>query len=92
MALQIQAEQTDCLITAVGPETTRDLGGTPEDPTDDTFSIDLTVLSEGVVGAGWVVTGPAGSSLLGQTGGYNVPVNLAGLNLSNQINALSTSG
>ncbi|MDB4537718.1 hypothetical protein N9230_03785 [Akkermansiaceae bacterium] len=82
MALQLQTEVTDCWITAGTTGTVRNFQGTTGDPTDDTFSVDLTVVSEGVVGAGWVVTGPVGSSLVGQTGGYNVPVTLSGIPLA----------
>jgi len=82
MALQLRTEVADCYITANALSSTRDIQGTPNDPSDDTIGVDLTVASEGVVGAGWVVTGPAGSSLLGQTGAYNVPVNLSGIPLA----------
>jgi hypothetical protein len=82
MALQLQLKQTDCFITAEASATTRDFEGTPEDPYDDTFSTDLTVTSEGSVGAGWIVTGPVGSSLVGQTGPYDTPVTLSGIPLS----------
>lgn len=82
MALQLQLEAADCFITATSSETTRDFEGTPEDPNDDTFSAELTVTSEGAVGAGWIVTGPAGSSLAGQTGAYDVPVTLSDIPLA----------
>ena len=82
LALQVQTEVVDCYITAGASSTTRDFNGTVNDPSDDTFGVDLTVVSEGVVGAGWVVTGPVGSSLVGQTGAYNVPVNFSGIPLA----------
>ena len=82
MALQLQTEVVDCVITAGASSSTRDFQGTASDPSDDTFAVDLTVALEGEGGAGWVVTGPVGSSLLGQTGAYDVPVNFTGIPLA----------
>lgn len=79
LAVQIVSDPTDCLISATGSVTTRDLKGTPADSTDDTLSADITVTPEGNVGATWVVTGPADSATLGQTGAYNSPVTLSGI-------------
>ncbi|MGC6465475.1 MAG: hypothetical protein ACON5N_07815 [Akkermansiaceae bacterium] len=82
LALQVVSETTDCLITAEASDVVRDIKGTTGDPSDDTFSTNLTVTPEGSVGATWVVIGPAGTSTLGQTGAYNTPVSLSDMPLA----------
>ncbi|YCM42058.1 hypothetical protein V2O64_12170 [Verrucomicrobiaceae bacterium 227] len=79
LATQVQAEVTNCVITATASTTTRDFKGTPADPADDTLSTSVTVTSEGTVGATWTIAGPATSALLGRTGAYNTPVTLSNI-------------
>ena len=52
-------------------DTRRSLNGTPDNAADDTVDFAITVEGSGSA-SGWKVTGPPGSSLLGQTGNYRV--------------------
>ncbi|MEN8680001.1 MAG: hypothetical protein ABF391_08090 [Akkermansiaceae bacterium] len=82
MAVQFAAQVTDCLITGSAATSTRDLGGTPADPADDTITTDLTIVPEGTTAATWQIIGPAGSSLIGTTGAYNTAVTLQNIPVS----------
>lgn len=82
MAVQFAAQVTDCLITGSAATSTRDLGGTPADPADDTITTDLTIVPEGTTATTWQIIGPAGSSLIGTTGAYNTAVTLQNIPVS----------
>ena len=82
LAVQVQADTTDCLISANVAVSSRDIKGTPTMPEDDTISTTLTVTPEGTTSSSWVVTGPATSSLVGRTGAYNTPVALNNIPIS----------
>lgn len=72
MAMQLIAGPVTTGITAVRLNSvSRNIAGTPDNPTDDTVDFDITVDGAGAP-AGWTVSGPAGSSLVGQTGNYRV--------------------
>ncbi len=90
MAIQIQTEVVDCIITGSASSNTRDLEGTPANPTDDTISTNFTVASEGVVDTTWTITGPAGSSLVGQTGAYNTPVTIDNIPIADLASGVLT--
>jgi len=79
LAAQLQTQVTNCLISATGSATTRDLKGTPGNAADDTLGGSITVTPEGIVGPTWRITGPVGSALIGRTGAYNTPVTLSNI-------------
>jgi len=74
LAVQLVADVSDCVITAAATAPVRDLQGDAENLTNDTLSFAVNVAGSGTLSpAGWVVTGPPGSSLIGQTGTYDAP-------------------
>ncbi|MFT6595314.1 MAG: hypothetical protein ACJAT3_001289 [Akkermansiaceae bacterium] len=77
LAVQVVTDVTDCLISGSATTSTRDSNGTPADATDDTISLDVTVVPQGNTSIGWEVVGPVGSSLIGESGRYNTPVTLS---------------
>lgn len=82
LAMQFVSEVTDCLISGPAASSTRDLAGTPADPSDDTISAAVTIVPEGNTAATWQITGPTGSTLIGTTGTYNAPVTLQNIPIS----------
>ena len=80
--MQFVSEVTDCLISGPAASSTRDLAGTPADPSDDTISAAVTIVPEGNTATIWQITGPTGSALLGTTGAYNAPVTLQNIPVS----------
>ncbi len=81
LALQLRARAVTGEITGVNATpAVRKQNGTPAVFTDDTADVTVTVTGTGSLSAaGWKVTGPAGSSLLGKTGAYGVPQTLTGI-------------
>ncbi len=74
LAVQLLADASSCVIAASSTTATRGLGTDVENLTDDTMSFSVTVTGTGTLSpSGWVVSGPAGSSLIGQTGSYGSP-------------------
>ncbi|HWB03735.1 MAG TPA: thrombospondin type 3 repeat-containing protein [Verrucomicrobiales bacterium] len=59
----------------------RNFNGTPGDTTDDTVDFSITVNGYGSPG-GWIVSAPAGSSLIGQTGSYRAARSFTGVPLA----------
>jgi hypothetical protein len=82
LAVQFVSVVADCLITGSAATSTRNHNNTPKDPDDDTISVDLTIVPEGVSAATWLIAGPAGSSLVGTTGAYHTPVTLQNIPIS----------
>ncbi len=82
LAVQFVSEVTDCLITGSAATSTRNHNNTPGEPGDDTISVDLTIVPEGVSATNWLISGPAGSSLIGTTGAYNTPITLQNIPIS----------
>ncbi len=73
-----------CAIFAAATSVLRQPGGNPGDPADDTVDITLNVVGAGTFSpAGWSITGPPSSGLVGLAGNYGVPRVLPGLPLSN---------
>lgn len=80
LAVQLTADVSDCVITAAGSTAVRNIGPDAGNLTDDTIDFDVTVTGAGSLSpSGWVVSGPAGSSLIGQTGTYGVARHFAGV-------------
>lgn len=76
MALQLNAGQAACVLDATVSNVTRDLNNTPNHPSDDIIAVTLNVVPTGIFGAGWKVSGPAGSSVLGEGGNYNEDITI----------------
>jgi hypothetical protein len=83
LAVQLVADASACVIAATGTPAIRNLGPDAENLTDDTLDFDITVTGSGQLSAaGWVVSGPPGSSLIGLTGSYGVARQFSGVPIS----------
>lgn len=79
MAFKLTAGPSTPGITGIKLNSTRrNLNGTPDNAADDTVDFSITVSGVGSPD-GWKVTGPAGSSLLGQTGAYRLARTFTGV-------------
>ena len=89
--LSVQFEELNCTLTASVSGIIRNEQGTPNVTSDDTIDFDLTVNATGTsVGNSWTIAGPAGSSLIGQTGFYGVAKSFVGVPISEFNNATHT--
>jgi hypothetical protein len=80
LAVQLTADASDCVITATGGGISRNLEGDAENLSNDTVAFDVTVTGVGLLSpSGWVVSGPLGSSLIGQTGAYGAARHFSGV-------------
>ena len=89
--LSVQFEELNCTLTAGVSGIVRNEQGTPNVTLDDTIDFDLTVNATGTsVGNSWIIAGPAGSSLIGQTGFYGLAKSFVGVPISEFNNATHT--
>lgn len=74
LAAQLPATSTDCSIVGSVTASTRNLNGTPADPSDDTIGFSVNVVPTGTVSSTWTISG---GSLASTTGAYNTNVPLS---------------
>ncbi len=79
MALQLQAGHPNCLLVATVSDVNRDTNGTANDPLDDTVDFNVRIVPTGSFSASWEISGPVGSSAIGQGGAYDSEVSISGI-------------
>ncbi len=74
--VSISFQELPCVINPTVTNVTRNLNGTPGDATDDRIDFSLSATAIGAPSGSWIVSGPAGSAVLGVTAAYGATVNV----------------